>query len=158
MASHPWPHGLDLVRSRVRNAQCLRSSAATLSRIPAAQRLILRARLASSSQVMRVRLSLFSRSLSLLQSWMRSSQVIGWTRRVRFCLEPLAISYEQLTRTRHAALCVELRIEPRRPRVLRREHEEALGVALAGQLGVALTGQLGVAGQEHRQPLLRRDH
>ena len=50
--------------------------------------------------------------------------------------------------------------------MLRREHEEALGVALAGQLGVALagqlgvalTGQLGVAGQEHRQPLLRRDH
>ena len=59
---------------------------------------------------------------------------------------------EQLTRTRHAALRVELRIEPRRPRMLRREHEEALGVALAGQLGVAL------AGQEQRQPLLRRDH
>ena len=59
---------------------------------------------------------------------------------------------EQLTRTRHAALRVELRIEPRRPRMLRREHEEALGVALADQLGVAL------AGQEQRQPLLRRDH
>ena len=48
---------------------------------------------------------------------------------------------EQLTRTCHAALRVELLIKPPRPRMLRREHEEALGVAA----------------QEHRQPL-RRDH
>ena len=29
MASHPWPHGLDLVRSRVRNAQGLKLSCYT---------------------------------------------------------------------------------------------------------------------------------